>query len=62
MRKEFFDLFSGAGGFALGFEQAGFVSLLGVDNDKSAARSYAANHPNSMVLVEDVSKLSSSTL
>ncbi len=62
MKKAFFDLFSGAGGFALGFEQAGFEGLLGVDNDKAAARSYAANHPKAQVLVEDVSKLSSKVI
>ncbi|UXD21384.1 modification methylase [Ignicoccus pacificus DSM 13166] len=62
MRRAFFDLFSGAGGFALGFEMAGFEGVLGVDNDRSAIRSYAANHRKAIALAEDISKLSSKTL
>ena len=38
-----FDLFSGAGGFSLGFHRAGFRSIAGVELDKHAAASYAAN-------------------
>ncbi len=52
------DLFSGAGGFARGFKQAGFRILLAVDNFVPAARSYKANFPESVVLVEDVKQLS----
>jgi len=48
------DLFSGAGGFARGFEEAGFESLLGIDADRAAARSYAGNFPYSAVLAEDI--------
>ena len=62
MRRTLFDLFSGAGGFALGFERAGFESVIGVDNDRSAIRSYAANHKKAIALAEDISKLSSELL
>ncbi len=62
MRRVFFDLFSGAGGFALGFERAGFEGAIGVDNDRAAIRSYAANHRKAIALAEDISKLSSRTL
>jgi len=37
------DLFAGAGGFTLGFVQAGFVPIFAVEFDKSAADTYEAN-------------------
>ncbi len=61
-RPRFLDLFSGAGGFALGFEMAGFEGILAIDNDKAPARSYSANFPKSIVLNEDVAKLNSKLL
>lgn len=38
-------LFSGCGGLDLGFAQAGFDVVLGVDNDPFSARSHAKNFP-----------------
>ena len=43
------DLFAGCGGLTLGFEQAGFKSLLGVEMDPDAAATYARNFPDSFV-------------
>ena len=40
-------LFSGCGGLDLGFRDAGFEILLGVDNDAHAAESHRVNFPNS---------------
>jgi DNA (cytosine-5)-methyltransferase 1 len=37
------DLFAGAGGFTLGFVQAGFVPTFAVEFDKAAAETYEAN-------------------
>ncbi len=37
------DLFAGAGGFTLGFVQAGFVPVFAVEFDKAAAETYEAN-------------------
>jgi len=37
------DLFSGAGGFTLGFAQAGFVPVFSVEIDKDAASTYETN-------------------
>lgn len=51
------DLFCGAGGFGLGFKQAGFRIVLGVDNDKAPARSYKYNFPEAIVLAEDVKNI-----
>lgn len=42
-RWTFVDLFSGCGGLALGFEQAGFESVYAVDIEPSATTTYAAN-------------------
>jgi DNA (cytosine-5)-methyltransferase 1 len=46
------DLFAGAGGATTGLVQAGFRVVAAVENDISAAQSYRANHPE-VVLVED---------
>lgn len=37
------DLFCGAGGFSLGFKQAGFDVILGIDNWEMACRTYVKN-------------------
>ncbi len=37
------DMFSGCGGFTLGFERAGFKPVAGIERDADAARSYAFN-------------------
>jgi DNA (cytosine-5)-methyltransferase 1 len=47
------DLFAGAGGFTLGFVQAGFVPIFAVELDKSAAATYQANFGNHC-LQEDI--------
>ena len=37
------DLFCGAGGFGLGFKNAGFDHLYAIDMDKNAIKSYNKN-------------------
>ena len=44
------DIFSGAGGLSLGAEMAGFQVRFAVEKDKSAAKTYRFNHPNTLVL------------
>lgn len=51
------DIFAGAGGLSLGFQQAGFAPRLGVDNDTRAMAAHAANFPDAVSLVADVSAL-----
>ena len=46
------DLYAGAGGLSLGFEQAGGTVVMAVEADPQAAATYRANHPKS-VLIED---------
>ncbi len=56
------DMFAGAGGLSLGFEQAGFVPLLGVDSDERALNAYRANFPDSAVLSADATELDGAAL
>ena len=48
------DIFSGAGGLSLGAEMAGFEIRYAVEKDKSAAATYRHNHPNTLVLEDDI--------
>ncbi len=48
------DIFSGGGGFGLGFATAGFKIRVAVEIDRDAARTYSANHRETVVLQEDV--------
>jgi DNA (cytosine-5)-methyltransferase 1 len=48
------DLFSGAGGIALGFQQAGFRVVGGVDFSKQAIGSFNANLPGAQGVVRDL--------
>ncbi|GBE90826.1 DNA cytosine methyltransferase [Nostoc cycadae] len=51
------DLFSGAGGFGLGFEMAGFSVPLSVEIDAWACDTLRYNHPNMMVIQQDIREL-----
>jgi DNA (cytosine-5)-methyltransferase 1 len=48
------DIFSGAGGFSKGFEQAGFKTIGAIEFDKHAATTYKENHEHSTVYVGDI--------
>jgi DNA (cytosine-5)-methyltransferase 1 len=48
------DIFCGAGGLSLGAEMAGFQVRFAVEKDKSAAATYRYNHPNTIVLEDDI--------
>lgn len=52
------DLFAGAGGFSLGFRQAGFEIARAVENFRPVATSYAENFPHVKLDVADIQKLS----
>jgi DNA (cytosine-5)-methyltransferase 1 len=56
------DLFAGAGGLALGFEQAGFDVLTSVEYDAVHAAVHQFNFPMAEVLCADISKLSAERL
>lgn len=56
------DLFSGAGGMSLGFEQAGFDVVAAVEVDPVHAAVHKFNFPNCATLCRDVSTLSGSEI
>ncbi len=51
------DLFAGAGGLSLGFEEAGFKVVLANEYDPSIAEAYIKNRKNPNMIVEDIKKL-----
>ncbi len=52
------DLFCGCGGLSLGFEQAGFNVLLGIDNWEDSLVTFRYNHKGSQTLCADLRSLS----
>ena len=51
------DLFCGAGGLSYGFECAGFVILLGIDNDAKALETFELNHKGSKSICGDITQI-----
>lgn len=56
------DVFAGAGGLSLGFEQAGFFPALGIDADERAMAAYSENFPKGVALSADAAQVSGSDL
>lgn len=56
------DLFSGCGGSALGFSQAGFDIKVAVDIDKNASETFKKNFPDAQVITGDISYITSQDL
>lgn len=53
----FIDLFSGCGGMSLGFEQAGFKSVLAIDCWEDALKTYKCNREGAKTLCADIEKI-----
>ena len=53
----FIDLFAGCGGLSLGFEKAGFKSLLAIDHWQDALDTYAKNRKNARTLCADLANI-----
>ena len=56
------DLFSGAGGLSLGFEQAGFEVVGGVDADAKCIDTYSHNFPSASAVRADLGEVSARQL
>jgi DNA (cytosine-5)-methyltransferase 1 len=56
------DLFSGAGGTTQGLRDAGYRVLAAVESDRSAAETYAANHPDTDLLDRDIRRVQAPAL
>jgi DNA (cytosine-5)-methyltransferase 1 len=52
-------LFSGVGGFELGFSKAGFDTKWAIENDPDAAKTYRHNFSNHILIEKDVKKITS---
>ena len=57
-KLKYIDLFSGAGGFSLGFDKAGFSNVFSVDIEPSFCQTYKRNFPSHKLVTKDISKLS----
>jgi DNA (cytosine-5)-methyltransferase 1 len=56
------DLFCGAGGLSLGFEDAGYEILLGNDSDQHAGATFSALHPRAKFLLSQIENLDAHAL
>jgi len=56
-RPTLVDLFSGCGGISVGFEMAGFRTLLGVDIHSPSLASFRRNHPHAAAILGDIAKV-----
>ena len=50
----FIDIFSGAGGFSLGFSKSNFCDLFAIEKNEAAAETYRMNFPSSQIFMNDV--------
>ncbi len=53
-KLKFIDLFCGCGGLSLGFKQAGFIPVAGIDFNESAIKTYQLNFINSQGICADI--------
>lgn len=59
MKKyNYIDLFSGAGGMTLGFDNKNFNNILAVEFDNDFANTYKKNFPNHNLIVKDIKAIS----
>jgi len=56
------DAFAGAGGFSLGFEQAGCLISGAIESDNWASSTFACNHPQANVITADIRLLNNKEL
>jgi DNA (cytosine-5)-methyltransferase 1 len=54
----YIDLFSGSGGFSLGFDNKGFQNIFSIDIEPSFCETYKYNFPNHTLIEKDICQLS----
>lgn len=54
----YIDLFSGAGGLGLGFEEMGFNNIFSIEFNKDIAKTYEYNFPKSHLIIDDIKNIS----
>jgi DNA (cytosine-5)-methyltransferase 1 len=59
MKKKptYIDLFCGAGGFSIGFDQMGFENLFSVDIEPSFCETYRTNFPKHNLIQDNIANL-----
>lgn len=57
-RFNYIDLFSGAGGFSLGFKNANFENIFSLDFEEDCCETYKTNFPNHNLIEKDINKIS----
>ena len=60
MKKQltYIDLFSGSGGFSLGFDKKGFQNIFSIDIEPSFCETYKYNFPHHKLIEKDICQLS----
>jgi DNA (cytosine-5)-methyltransferase 1 len=53
----YIDLFCGAGGFSLGFDNEEFENIFSIDIEKNFCKTYKTNFPKHNLIEKDISKL-----
>lgn len=61
-KLKYIDLFSGAGGFSLGFDNKGFQNVFSVDIEPSFCETYKHNFSNHQLIEKDICDLSDSEI
>jgi DNA (cytosine-5)-methyltransferase 1 len=56
------DLFSGAGGTTQGLRDAGYKVIAAIENDATAAKTFAVNHPDTDLLIRDIRRVQAPAL
>jgi DNA (cytosine-5)-methyltransferase 1 len=56
------DLFSGCGGFSLGFAKAGYKIVSAVEIDKEIAQTFQINHLKTKVYIEDIKNIDNNSI
>ena len=53
-KRTYIDLFSGAGGFSLGFDALGFHNCFALDIEANYCETYRTNFPHHRLIQEDI--------
>lgn len=61
-KLKYVDLFSGSGGFSLGFDKKGFKNVFSIDIEPSFCETYRHNFPKHKLITKDICKLSDSEI
>lgn len=61
-KYNYIDLFSGSGGFSVGFEKNGFQNVFSIDFDKGFCKTYKKNFPDHTLLEKDIKDLKSAEI